>query len=224
MCLVLVNFEELQVDNRLNKLLVLRRWLCCVVTSAWQYKRGAVPAYQWQRRRLVVVGNKQDCYSSEEEAASKGAVAICATPRSRRRRRQRDSGSLYTQWVVGGLLTPATLVRRTKQRQRASKKGAIYKRRQSFTLTFWPLPPPYPLFLQLKKHQNFLKHCPLLPLKDGHLWMVPYKCIRNIWMAPKQEEEEGGNGDDVDRYQQHHKCEAHCHCALTVHCNADYTL
>jgi hypothetical protein len=33
-CLVLVTFEELQVDNRLYKLLVLRRWLRCVATSA----------------------------------------------------------------------------------------------------------------------------------------------------------------------------------------------
>ena len=33
--------------------------------------------------------------------------------------------------------------------------------------------------------------------------------------ASKQEKEEGGNGDDVDQYHQHHKCEAHwCYCAL----------
>ena len=159
MCLVLVTFEELQVDNRLYKLLVLRRWLRCVATCAWQYKRGAVPAYQWRRRRLVV-GNEQDCYSGEGEAASKGAAAIGATPR-RRRGCDGDSGSLYTQWVVGGLLTPATLVRRTKQRQRASMKGAIHKRCHSFFLTFWPFPPPYHLILQLRKHQNFLKYWPL---------------------------------------------------------------
>lgn len=75
-----------------------------------------------------------------------------------------------------------------------------------------------------KKTSKFPQILIPLPLKDGQLWMVPYKCIRNIWMTPKQEEEEeGGNGDDVDRYHQHHKCEAHCHCALTLHCRL-YTI
>ena len=89
-------------------------------------------ASEW-RRRWLVVGNEQDCYSGEGEAASKRAAAIDAAPCHHR---GGSSGSLYTQWVVGGLLTPAMLVRRTKQR--ASKKGSFVNNVNTFSWLFDP--------------------------------------------------------------------------------------